>query len=205
MPAVDPRSPSRRTRVRRGWGWLLLACCTLAHAAGPLPQHGLPPPQGIGGPLALVDTQGRRFGLERVAGRPALLFFGFTHCGATCPVAMLTAAQVLASFDGGAAPALLFVTLDPLSDGPRELAAHLARIHPRIIGLTGRPDQVEQAAERYGVALRSSGQGLEHSAMWYLLDGRGRVRRVYPYTTPAAQLVEDLRLPSLAAVGGTLP
>ncbi len=122
-------------------------------------------------------------------------------------MALLTASQVLAAFDATPAPALLFVTLDPLSDGPRELAAHLGRIDARIIGLTGRPDQVEQAAERYGVALRpaAAGPGLEHSSMWYLLDARGRVQRVYPYTVSAAHLVEDLRLVSAPAPGGTIP
>ncbi len=203
-PTLHCRLPKRRGRL---WALLLLACGSLAQAAGPMPQHGQAPPAGIGGPLDLVDPHGGRFGLERVAGRPALLFFGFTHCGATCPVALLTAARVLAAFDGTPAPALLFVTLDPLSDGPRELAAHLGRIDARIIGLTGRPDQVEQAAERYGVALRpaAAGPGLEHSSMWYLLDAGGRVRRVYPYTVPAAHLVEDLRLLSVPAPGGTIP
>jgi cytochrome oxidase Cu insertion factor (SCO1/SenC/PrrC family) len=34
---------------------------------------------------------------------------------------------------------------------------------------------------------------VEHSSMWYLLDGRSRVRRVYPHDTPAHELVADVR------------
>jgi protein SCO1/2 len=162
-------------------------------------RHGDAPPAGLGGPLDLMDSQGRRFGLGQVAGRPVLLFFGFTHCGSTCPMALLTAAQVLASTPRSLQPAVLFVTLDPLSDGPRELAAYLGAIDARIVGLTGHPDQVEQAAGRYGVAVRPrpGGTGLDHSSRWYLLDIHGRLRRVYRHDTPATHLLEDLRILAL--------
>lgn len=191
---MNPRSIAHGLRL---WlpGLLLWAGATLAAAAGPL-QHGMEPPGDLGGAIdQLVDQRGQPFSLDRVAGRPALLFFGFTHCGSTCPVALLTAVQVLADFGRGPAPAVLFVTLDPLSDGPRELASHLGRIDARITGLTGHPDRVERIAERYGVAVRprADGPGPDHSSMWYLLDGRGRLQRVYRYDTPAAPLIEDLR------------
>jgi protein SCO1/2 len=96
--------------------------------------------------------------------------------------------------------AIVFVTLDPLSDGPEQLRSFLEPIHPRLIGLTGTPQQIDEAAQRYGVALRQTAGRVEHSSMWYLLDATSRVRRVYPHTTPAVELLADIR--HLRAVQG---
>jgi len=157
------------------------------------PHHGIAPPVGLGGPIDLLDQRGVPFSLGRVAGRPALVFFGLLHCGTTCPVAFATAQQVLAAFGPAAAPAVVFVTLDPLSDRPRELGAFLEKIDSRLIGLTGDPTNIEHTAERYGVGVRQRAGGVDHSSMWYLLDGGGNLRRVYPHTTPVAHLVDDVR------------
>jgi protein SCO1/2 len=155
--------------------------------------HGRVPPPGVGGALDLVDQRGQRFALARVAGRPVLVFFGFTHCGSTCPVALATARHVLHASPPGHDPVVVFVTLDPLTDGPEQMRTFVERIDARIIGLTGSPQQIEQAAERYGVGVRGQARTLEHSSVFYLLDGAARVRRVYPHTTPAASLMADIR------------
>jgi protein SCO1/2 len=88
---------------------------------------------------------------------------------------------------------VLFVTLDPLNDGPEQLRTFVQRLDPRIVGLTGSPQQIERAVDAYGVGLRMRGVALEHSSMFYLLDAASRVRRVYPHDTPAAALVADIR------------
>jgi protein SCO1/2 len=167
--------------------------------------HGREAPAGIGGELDLVDHRGERFALSRVAGRPALLFFGYTHCGSTCPVALGTAREVIRALAAQRDIAVLFVTLDPLNDGPNELREFVQRLDPRIVGLTGTPRQIERVAEAYGVGLRGEGVTLEHSSMFYLLDASSRVRRVYAHTTPATVLVDDIRrmkqAPFLAALG----
>ena len=170
-----------------------MACATLpAHAADAVGWHGREVPADVGGALDLVDHHGERFALARVAGRPALLFFGFTHCGTTCPQALGTAREVLHALAPRDA-SVLFVTLDPLSDGPEQLRTFVQRLDARIIGLTGSPQQIERAADAYGVGLRMRSQRLEHSSMFYLLDAGARVRRVYPHDTPAAALVADIR------------
>jgi protein SCO1/2 len=172
---------------------LLAAIAGVAVSARAQDWHGRVPPAGVGGALDLVDQHGQRFALKRVAGRPVLVFFGFTHCGSTCPVALATARQLLQASPPGQDPVVVFVTLDPLSDGPEQLRTFVERIDARIIGLTGSPQQIEQAAERYGVGVRGNARTLEHSSMFYLLDGAARVRRVYPHTTPAPSLWADIR------------
>jgi protein SCO1/2 len=156
------------------------------------PRFGSPPPPGIGGPVDLVDDRGERFTNARLQGRPALVFFGLTHCGITCPVALATAKQLLAAASVMRAPAVVFVTLDPLNDDAAALHRFLSNFDQRLIGLTGTPSQIEGIASDFGVGTRSVDGRLEHSSMWYLMDGRGRVRRVYGINTPAAQLASDV-------------
>ena len=156
-------------------------------------RYGHAPLPGIGGALDGVDQHGVPFRLARLAGRPGLVFFGFTHCGSTCPVALGTARQLLQAYGARPAPPLVFVTLDPLSDGPAQLKDFLGRVDPRLLGVTGTPAQIAAAVERYGVGTRVREGGVDHSSLWYLLDGTGRVRRVYAHTTPASQLLEDLQ------------
>jgi protein SCO1/2 len=171
---------------------LLSIAAGFAQADGRVAWHGREAPPDVGGALDLIDHEGKRFTLSRVAGRQVLVFFGFTHCGSTCPLALATAREVLRTLES-VDTVVLFVTLDPLNDGPEQLRSFVQRLDPRIVGLTGSPQQIEQAAERYGVALRGAAKTIEHSSMFYLLDGAARVRRVYPHNTPAPALVADIR------------
>ena len=154
-------------------------------------QFGSAPPAGVGGPIDLVDDRGRRFTNASLHGRPALLFFGFTHCGVTCPVALVTAKQLLHDTSVMRAPTIVFVTLDPASDDVPALHRFLDAFDTRLIGLTGSPTQIWDLAERFGVGMQHKDGRLEHSSVWYLLDGHGRVRRIYAYDTPASQVAAD--------------
>jgi cytochrome oxidase Cu insertion factor (SCO1/SenC/PrrC family) len=105
------------------------ACAALpVHAADAQRWHGRVPPADVGGELNLTDQRGQRFALQRVAGRPVLVFFGFTHCGSTCPIALATAREVLHASAPGQVPAVVFVTLDPLTDGPEQMRSFVERI-----------------------------------------------------------------------------
>jgi protein SCO1/2 len=158
------------------------------------------PPAGLGGPIDLVDQGGRAFHLAQLGTRRALVFFGFAHCGTTCPTALLAARQVLGQpTAGGGAPVVLFVTLDPLGDTPERLRDYLGAFDPRVIGLTGTPGQVWRVAERYRVGIGRDGGTLAHSAKWYVVDAAGRVDGVYDVDTPPGQLAAALRGPQPTA------
>jgi protein SCO1/2 len=193
--------------------WRLMLACVLgllgampvARADLPAtqgPTHGEAPLPGLGGPLELTDHRGQPFSLKQAKGEPVLLFFGFTQCGNTCPVALAQARQLLATFQPRKPPVVVFVTLDPLSDTPSVLAAYLSHFDARIIGLTGSPRQIEQAARQYGVATQGGAQRpmqsqgsplpLAHSSRWYLLDGQQKLVRVYTLNTPVNDMVQDI-------------
>jgi len=189
-PSITVETNARFGRVR-----FLLACVataalpSLAHAGG-LPRFGESPPPSLGGPIDLVDQGGHAFHLSQLSGRSALVLFGLTHCGTTCPTLLVTAHRVLAASRSG--QAVVFVTLDPLNDQPSALRDYLHAFDDRIIGLTGTPGAVMRVADRYGVSVERSSTAVGHSAKWYLLDPVGRLVRVYGPDAPADQLASDL-------------
>lgn len=159
----------------------------------PAPLAGIVPPRGLGGPLPLVDTRGRPFDFGRLAGGFGLLTFGFTQCGTSCPVAIGQARDLLDTLRAPAAPTVLFATLDPLTDTPDALGAWLGRREPRILGLTGDPDRVERAARAYRVGTRPGPDGLEHGAVWFLIDPAGDTVRAYPFSAGVERIAADIR------------
>jgi protein SCO1/2 len=177
-------------RARRLLACLLAVLLPALPCAAAVSLHGEPPAAGLGGPIDLVDQHSQTFRLERLADRSALVFFGYTHCGTTCPVALAAAREILAR--SASAPAIVFVSLDPLNDQPAALRAYLGSFDDRIIGLTGTPGAIERVADRYGVGIACSSTAVAHSAKWYLLDPAGRLVRVYGLDTPPPQLAADL-------------
>src|SRR4051812_1505709 len=89
----------------------------------------------------------------------------------------------------GAAVQPLFVSVDPKRDTPEVLAAYVAHFHPRIVGLTGSPEQVKAMAAAYRVSVAAHADGtadysVDHTAFEYLTGPDGKNRYVF---TPAAE------------------
>lgn len=151
----------------------------------------------------LVDHRGDAFGWERVAGRPALLTFGFGHCATVCPMTVMNARQVRDRFLAeGHGLALIVITLDPWRDTPARLPALARQFH---MGPGGEGD--DRRAESYLLsgpveAVNAALDGLQvarervldtgdivHPALVYLLDGKGTI--VYA-ASGHADLIEEL-------------
>jgi protein SCO1 len=104
----------------------------------------------VGGPFTLIDQHGRAFSSEALAGRPYAIFFGFTNCPDVCPTTLLEMSNHLAKLGPDADRlAVVFVTVDTERDTPERLRAYLSTFDPRIIGLTGSPEQVAVAAKAW--------------------------------------------------------
>ena len=163
-----------------------------------VPQHPQSGPSGIGGPFTLVDQNGATVSERDFAGKPYLMFFGFTHCPDVCPTTLQQISDVLAVL-GPKADTLkvAFVSVDPERDTPESLKTYLSSFDPRIVGLTGSPEQVAAAIKTFrAYAKKVPSQGgdytMEHTALVYLMDARngfvGAVNLNRPATETAAEL-----------------
>ncbi|HJE24026.1 MAG TPA: SCO family protein [Methylorubrum populi] len=167
-----------------------------------VPQHPQGGASGIGGPFTLVNQDGKTVSERDFAGKPYLMFFGFTHCPDVCPTTLQQISDVLAAM-GPKADALTvaFVTVDPERDTPETLKTYLSSFDPRIVGLTGTPEQVAAAVKTFrAYAKKVPSQGgdytMEHTALVYLMNARngfvGAVNLNRPASETAAELSKRL-------------
>ena len=178
MYAGTAQSVGRRGRISRAFG----PCLLLATWLGVLCTPGLAQSDGKVGPsLELVDQSGRPFSGAVLAGRPYVIFFGFTHCPDVCPTTLMTLSNTLQRLGVDADRLrILFVSLDPEHDTPEQLRQYLAAFDARIIGLTGSEAQIASAAKDWKVFHNKIPEDdgsytIVHSAYVYLMDRANRL------------------------------
>lgn len=208
----------RRTRVGTGRraALALLAAAWLATAAGcaerasdgdaaapgesgavSVAADGRPPAADF----TLTDQDGRPFRLADRRGRPAVLFFGYTHCPDICPTTLSAWAQVEKQLgDAAGDVTFAFVTVDPERDTPERLARHIRVFSRRFTGLTGTREELRKVYDAYGVEPRkvevsegASGYLVDHPTAMVLLDRSGRVARRMNYASYPAEIADAVR------------
>jgi protein SCO1 len=130
---------------------LLLVACSPA-GGGEAPLKGA----RIGGPFTLTDQDGQRISSDRFDGKYRLVYFGYTYCPDICPVDLQQiglAMRKLEDSDPEVAARVqpIFITTDPERDTPRVMKEYAAAFHPRLIGLTGSPEEIAAVAKAHGV------------------------------------------------------
>ena len=176
---------------------LLLAACGQAPADPPLKGAA------IGGPLNLVDQDGRRVSERDFAGRYRLVYFGFANCPDVCPVDLAVMAAGLRQFeqdDRARAERVqpIFVTVDPERDTPDVLKRYVANFHPRLIGLTGSPQEIQRVTTAFGgsalkgEATASGGYNVNHTRYILLMGPAGEPVAIVPHDEGAAAVAEQL-------------
>lgn len=136
----------------------------------------------VGGPFELVDASGGPVTDQDVFRTPTILYFGFASCPDVCPVDLARNALAVDLLEEqGHLATPVFVTVDPERDTPEVVGAYAAAMHPRMIGLTGSPEQVDAAAKAWRVYYAKRGEDpvtytMDHSSFSYLvLPGVGFV------------------------------
>jgi protein SCO1/2 len=106
--------------------------------------------------LVLTDTQGKKYDFRKeTAGKPTLLYFGYTHCPDICPLTMNNIAVAKKQLPKSEQDELrvVFVTTDPARDTPSELGKWLKGIDPEFVGLTGDFPTIQASARTLGISL----------------------------------------------------
>lgn len=149
---------------------------------------------GLGGPFSLVDATGTPRTADEVITGPTLLYFGYTFCPDICPfdsARNAEAADLAASAGHDLRP--VFISVDPARDTPELLAEFTAMMHPGMLGLTGTPAQVAEAARAYRAFYRVEDPAdpwtlIDHSTFTYLVFPQNRVAAVFKREATAADI-----------------
>ena len=186
--------------------WVPISSLTLALAScgqpGPAPE---PPLAGasIGGEFELIGTDGETVRWADFQGQYRIVYFGFTFCPDICPTDTQRFSQGLLQFERSA-PELgakiqpIFVSVDPERDTPEVVAEFVANFHPRLIGLTGTPEQVKAAADTFrvfysrGETTPGGGYLVDHSAIVYLFGPDGEPLATLPTDQGAEAVAAEL-------------
>ena len=158
----------------------------------------------IGGAFALTDQNGIRRSQADFAGRPMLVYFGFTYCPDVCPTAldiMGGALDALQQRDAIAYERLqpVFISVDPARDTPPVLRDYLAYFHPRLSGLTGSQADIDAVKSAFKIyAARNAAEdengnyNVDHSSFFYLMDENNRYLAHFDHAITPEILAEKL-------------
>ncbi|MDX2274338.1 MAG: SCO family protein [Hyphomonadaceae bacterium] len=132
-------------------------------------------------------------------GAPRAIFFGFTHCPEVCPTTMadLSGAMERVGTDAQALK-VQFITLDPARDEPDILCDYLASFGPQFEGYSGDAAEIARLARAFQVAYERTdtlggGYTLDHTALVFLVDRRGRVVDLVGYQSPPDRMDAQIR------------
>jgi len=151
--------------------------------------------------FTLTDTAGQPYAFGKAtAGKPTLLYFGYTHCPDVCPTTLADIAQALQAVPAQvrARTQVVFVTTDVKRDTPAVLKRYLAQFDPglpnRFVGLSGTQGQIDAAQVAAHVELAED-EGQTHAAQVLLYGSDDYAHVAFLQSTDEAQqMTHDLPL-----------
>ncbi|MFL6727421.1 MAG: SCO family protein [Sphingomicrobium sp.] len=188
--------------------WVLVALAVVGVAAlfvipreqSETPPHATAGPlkTSFGGPFSLVGADARPFSSQALAGKPFAIYFGFTRCGDVCPTTLSRLVKLRREAASDQTFNIVFVTIDPGNDGPKEVGQYAGLFHAPIIGLTGSPAQIDQVKKQYGIFAQRvpqapMGKEMEHTATVLLFDRTGNLAGTITPDEPDADALAALK------------
>ena len=153
----------------------------------------------IGGPFTMTDHTGATVTDAEVIDGLTLVYFGYTFCPDVCPfdtANMAQATEILEERGIEATP--VFVTIDPARDTPQALSDFVGALHPRMVGLTGTPEQTQAIAKAYKAYYARQGDDpevylMDHSTFTYLMAPDGSFLDVFRRDVPPAEVADRVQ------------
>ena len=157
----------------------------------------------IGGVFSLVNQFNEPVNNESYADRYKLIFFGFTNCPDVCPTTlsrMTQALNQLGPLNDKLYP--LFITVDSERDTPARLKEYAKAFDPRIIYLTGSPEEIAKVlkawkASRAKIATEKGeateeDYSMSHSSVLYLMTPDDRLVESYNWEIRPDKMVGSI-------------
>ena len=132
--------------------FLCLAMPLMSYADDPLPVMS-----GVGGDFTAVDSDGKTIKFSDYKGKVVVLAFGYTNCADICPFTLGYLKQLYAvlSKEEQKEVQIIFVTVDPKYDTPKQLKAFVQFFNKDFIGLTGTQKQIDMITSLYQAEFHS--------------------------------------------------
>jgi protein SCO1/2 len=180
--------------------WLSAALLSGTAAVIPLSGAIAASPAPPGGPFTLQDGDGNAVSDRDFRGRYMLVYFGYTLCPDACPTTLGDVTDALDRLGAKAAQIQpIFITVDPTRDTPSVIKQFTAAFGPRLIGLTGLPEQIAELAKAYRVyhVKNRTGPGqddysIDHSSILYLMGPDGAFIAAIRGDQSGAEIADDL-------------
>ena len=153
----------------------------------------------VGGAFKLTSHKGEAVSNETLAGKPYLIFFGFTHCPDICPTTLYELTDLMAEL-GPAADRLttLLITVDPERDTQQVLANYMTAFDESFLAVRGSPAETDATVKAFAayyrkVPLETGGYTMDHTAGVIMMDADGRFAGTLDMHEPRDTVLAKLR------------
>jgi len=177
----------------------------LTETAGSRGEQGRPlvAVPAIGGPFTLTDHNGKQVTEKDFHGKNMLVFFGYTFCPDVCPTTLTDISEAMEKLGDDANKVTpVFITIDPARDTPEYLKEYVEHFDPRMVALTGTPEQITAVAKAYRVYFAKAAQEkgadaddylMDHSSVSYLMGPDGAFKIHFSHGTKPDILAQRIR------------
>lgn len=142
------------------------------------------------GPISLSDFKGK----------VTLLYFGYTYCPDVCPTSLSRIGSAFKKLTPEELKQVqgILISVDPDRDTVQKLADYTKFFHPKIIGVTGTKENIDEITKRYDVEYRkaagstAAGYLVDHTSFIFLLDKQGKIREYLPHAVAVEHAVDAI-------------
>lgn len=186
----------------RHFAWIAPIALVACSPEAPAPRAPLEGAR-IGGPFTLTNQDGKPTSDSEFAGKYRIVYFGYTYCPDVCPVDVQNIAAAMKLLDKSD-PQLasqivpVFITIDPERDTPAVMKQFVSAFDPRMVGLTGTPEQIAAVAKDYAIYFKRGagtvdGYLMDHSRQAYLMSPDGKPLALLPQEGPPQGIADEIK------------
>eukprot|EP00746_Dinoflagellata_sp_MGD_P165211 gnl/MRDRNA2_/MRDRNA2_94349_c0_seq1.p1 gnl/MRDRNA2_/MRDRNA2_94349_c0~~gnl/MRDRNA2_/MRDRNA2_94349_c0_seq1.p1 ORF type:complete len:318 (-),score=63.14 gnl/MRDRNA2_/MRDRNA2_94349_c0_seq1:43-996(-) len=155
----------------------------------------------LGAPWTLYGRNGSPVTSEDLKGQYLLIYFGFSFCPDICPQEMEKQSLVVKRIDELIGPVVtpVFITVDPNRDTVAQIDSYIEEFHPRMVGLTGTPEQITKITRAFrvyyneGIRVDQDDYLVDHSIIHYFMGKNGQFLEFFGKNMTADEIVTSIR------------
>ena len=143
--------------------------------------------KNFGGTFTLTNHLGQSVTHQDFDNQYRLIYFGFTYCPAICPTELQRISTILKNIKAEKSDLIqpIFITIDPERDTIEVMKNYVELFHPRLVGLTGTPTQIDVAKKAYKIYAAKvqdetmSDYTMDHSSFIYFIGPDNSLIRIF--------------------------